>query len=121
MTQWIYHSHYWDGGLVGSMLKNDFGIPLIHTSHSLGAVKQATAEDPTAQDMKYDQRIDDEKSIFKSATAIIAESTQEKNDLQKIYKVPNKKINIIPAGVDIKIKAVVIIVLRIDDFVVFLQ
>ncbi|MHA1214867.1 MAG: glycosyltransferase [Candidatus Hodarchaeales archaeon] len=94
----IVHSNYWDGGLVGTWLSKDFHIPLVHTSHSLGSVKKATASEPDALD--YGQRIQDERTIYSLATAIIAESTQEKNELCQNYGVKAEKIHIIPAGVD---------------------
>lgn len=97
ITYDLVHSHYWDGGLVGTWIARDLKIPQIHTSHSLGAIKKATAGN---NNINFKQRIDDEKIIFSQCSAIIAESTQEKRDLQKIYGVAEEKIHIIFAGVD---------------------
>jgi len=36
----LVHSHYADGGYVGSRLSHQLGVPLIHTGHSLGRVKR---------------------------------------------------------------------------------
>jgi glycosyltransferase involved in cell wall biosynthesis len=95
----LCHTHYWDGGLVGTWMSRDYQIPQIHTSHSLGAIKKATSVKDG--ELNYNQRIEDEKTIYSAATTIIAESTQEKKDLIEIYDVNSKKIHIIFAGVDI--------------------
>ena len=96
----IVHTHYWDGGLVGTWIKRDFNIPLVHTSHSLGAIKKLTTEEHT-KDLDYTQRIKDETNIYQSADAIIAESSQEIVELEEKYSVGKLKIHLIPAGVDI--------------------
>ena len=54
-------SHYWDAGLVGIWMARDFGLPLVHTSHSLGAIKKAAM--PKGEQSGYDERIKDEKDI----------------------------------------------------------
>ena len=43
----LIHSHYWLSGQVGWLLRDLWGIPLIHTAHTLAAVKNAsrTADD----------------------------------------------------------------------------
>ena len=96
----LVHSHYWDGGLIGGMIADEYNIPLVHTSHSLGSVKKATAaKDDT---LTYSERIKDETSIYQRSTVIIAESSQEVEELVKTYRViPKDKIHAIPAGVDI--------------------
>lgn len=95
----LIHSHYWDGGLVGTQMAHDLNIPQVHTSHSLGAIKQATAANK--HEFNYKQRINDEKRIFSQCSAIIAESTQEKRDLHELYGVNEDKIHVIFAGVDV--------------------
>lgn len=95
----LCHSHYWDGGLVGTWMAQGFNIPQVHTSHSLGLIKKKTTAERANLD--YIQRIEDEKKIYSLASAIIAESTQEKRDLQNYYETSEDKIHIIFAGVDI--------------------
>ena len=43
----LIHSHYWLSGQVGWLLRDLWGIPLVHTAHTLAAVKNAyrTSED----------------------------------------------------------------------------
>ncbi|MFW9994044.1 MAG: glycosyltransferase [Candidatus Odinarchaeota archaeon] len=95
----VINSHYWDAGLIGIWMANDYNIYLVHTSHSLGAIKKASM--PEDEQSEYDERIEDEKKIYAASSAVIAESRQEKKDLVSIYGVSNEKIHIIPAGVDV--------------------
>jgi len=96
----VINSHYWDAGLVGTWMARDHNIPLVHTSHSLGAIKMASM--PPNERLKYNERIKDEMKIYKDSSAVIAESNQENEDLKNIYNVKAEKIHIIPAGVDLK-------------------
>ncbi|MFX0095637.1 MAG: glycosyltransferase [Candidatus Hodarchaeota archaeon] len=95
----IIHTHYWDGGVVGVWMAQDFQLPQVHTSHSLGAIKQISM--PIGERRDYDERIKDEQRIYNASTALIAESQQEKEDLATLYKTSTEKIHIIPAGVDV--------------------
>ena len=63
----LVHSHYWDGGLVGILVADKYNIPLVHTSHSLGSVKKATAANDDT--LTYSERIEDETSIYQRSTA----------------------------------------------------
>ena len=88
----VVHSHYWMSGLLGLSLKEEFGIPLVHTSHSLGiAKKQATG---TADPI----RLDAEKKILTSANKVIATTEVEKQIIQD-FAGPLTNIEVISIGV----------------------
>ena len=45
----LIHSHYWLSGQVGWLARDRWGVPLVHTAHTLAAVKNASlAEGDTA-------------------------------------------------------------------------
>ena len=94
----LVHSHYYFSGAVGIHLKNTWGIPLIHTFHSLGAVK---GESLGEKDRSPGVRIEIEKKICQAADIIIATAPQEKVDLVDIYGTDPAKIKIIPCGVNL--------------------
>ena len=96
----LVHSHYYFSGAVGIHLKNTWGIPLVHTFHSLGAVKGATLG---VDDSSPDARFEIEKKICQSADRIIATAPQEKVDLVEYYQADPAKITIIPCGVNLKL------------------
>ena len=88
----VVHSHYWMSGLLGLSLKEEFGIPLVHTSHSLGiAKKQATG---TADPI----RLAAEKKILTSANKVIATTEVEKQIIQD-FAGPLTNIEVISIGV----------------------
>ena len=96
----LIHSHYYFSGAVGLDLKRVSGTPLVHTFHSLGAVKQSALQD---LDSSPDTRFEIEQKICRGADRIIATCQQEKIDLITHYQAPPEKINIIPCGVNLEL------------------
>jgi glycosyltransferase involved in cell wall biosynthesis len=94
----LIHSHYYFSGAVGIHLKNVWGIPLVHTTHSLGAIKEAALGN---KDHSPNARFKIEQKICQEADRIIATSPQEKFDLQEYYQADPAKITIIPCGVNL--------------------
>ena len=96
----LVHSHYYFSGAVGVHLKKTWGIPLVHTFHSLGAVKGETLG---GKDQSPEARFEIEKKICHSADRIIATSPQEKVDLIKFYQTDPERITVIPCGVNLNL------------------
>ncbi|MBB4826628.1 glycosyltransferase involved in cell wall biosynthesis [Sporosarcina luteola] len=89
----IMHTHYWLSGLLGLNIVKDFGIPWVHTSHSLGIAKaQATGQ------REY-ERIQAERVIMEHADTIVATTKTERHLIQDFVKDP-APIKVIPIGVD---------------------
>ncbi len=68
----VVHSHYWMSGLLGLRLQREYGIPLVHTSHSLGIAKKM------ATGSVDEHRLEAEESILQSADKVIATTETEK-------------------------------------------
>jgi len=103
----IIHGHYWDGGWVAMHAGDILNIPFIHTFHSLGYVRYNTLKKfqdlPSNSEQKeFERRFNLEKQIIRRASNIIAESPYEEDDLVSYYNATNRKISIIPSGVDVK-------------------
>ena len=94
----LVHSHYYLSGAIGLHLKNTWGIPLVHTFHSLGVIKE---EALGAEDYSPDSRLEIEKRLCQSADRIIATNPQERDDLIELYHTDPEKITIIPCGVNL--------------------
>ena len=94
----LVHSHYYLSGAVGIHLKNTWGIPLVHTFHSLGAIK---IESLGMQDQSPKARIQIEKKLCMVADRIIATNPQERDDLIEYYQTDPDKIIVIPCGVNL--------------------
>lgn len=95
----LIHSHYWLSGQVAGRLKKAWGIPLLQMFHTLGKLKQQIAQN--AEEYEGEYRIEGEKEVMQQANRIVASTSTEKNQLEKLYGVPGDKIEIIPPGVDL--------------------
>jgi len=104
----VIHSHYADAGYVCSELTQFFGIPLIHTGHSLGRDKlrkllsDGVDEKDIEKRYKIKHRIGVEENIIQFANLIITSTKQEITKQYGDYQ--NKtaeKFCVIPPGVDL--------------------
>ena len=94
----LVHSHYYLSGAIGIHLKNTWGIPLVHTFHSLGAIKEESLGN---LDTSPEARLKIERKLCQFADRIIATNPQEKEDLIDHYQTDPSKITIIPCGVNL--------------------
>ncbi|MCD6424837.1 MAG: glycosyltransferase [Anaerolineales bacterium] len=94
----LVHSHYYLSGAIGLHLKNTWGIPLVHTFHSLGVIKEQALG---LGDPSPNARVEIEKRLCQSADRIIATNPQERDDLVQLYHTDPEKITIIPCGVNL--------------------
>jgi D-inositol-3-phosphate glycosyltransferase len=97
MNYQLIHTHYWMSGWVGMQLKERFPVQLIHTYHSLGAVKYTSGVEmpPIAH-----QRLAVEKQILESFDRVVATSPQEEEDLRRLVSLIGNT-QVIPCGTDI--------------------
>lgn len=89
----LVHTHYWLSGLIGIKLANDYGLPIVHTSHSLAKAKEAATG-------KLDiRRFNAERRILGSASHVLATTESEKALIKSFVPVPSP-ITVVPIGVD---------------------
>jgi D-inositol-3-phosphate glycosyltransferase len=93
----LIHTHYWMSAWVGLQLRQQSNIQLVHTYHSLGAVKYQTTQQRPAI---AQTRLAIEKQILEQADCIVATSPQEQQILRERVS-PDGCIEIIPCGTDI--------------------
>jgi sucrose-phosphate synthase len=105
----LFHSHYADAGYVCGELSGFFGIPFIHTGHSLGKVKlkKLLADGMIVEDIekryKMGHRIKVEQDIVDRANYIVTSTKQEVKEQYGEYEISNSdKFKIIPPGVDLE-------------------
>jgi D-inositol-3-phosphate glycosyltransferase len=95
----LVHSHYWLSGQVGWLAKERWGVPLIHSMHTLGKVKNASlagddVPEPTA-------RLVGETQVVESADVLVANTTQEAEQLVSLYQAPPERVTVANPGVDL--------------------
>lgn len=94
----IIHSHYWLSGRVASLLKTRWGIPFVHTFHTLGLVKNITR--PIHDSPEPENRLHGEARVIAEACAIVASTKEERQSLIELYAAHPERIHLIHPGVD---------------------
>ena len=89
----VIHAHYWLSGLIAKEISNEFDIPFVFTSHSLGVFLDGYNK----------ERVDCEKIVMTSSNIVTASSEFENMLIADTYKVEENKIKKITPGVDKKI------------------
>ena len=89
----VIHAHYWLSGLIAKEISNEFDIPFVFTSHSLGVFLDGYNK----------ERVDCEKIVMTSSDLVTASSEFENMLIADTYKVDENKIKKIIPGVDRKI------------------
>ncbi len=105
----IIHSHYADAGYVCKELTQFFGIPFVHTGHSLGRDKlrklldDGVSKEDIEKRYKLSHRIEIEEEIIYLANLIITSTKQEiQNQYGGYENSSEEKFRVIPPGVDIE-------------------
>jgi len=86
----VIHAHYWLSGLIAKEISNEFDIPFVFTSHSLGVFLDGYNK----------ERVDCEKIVMTSSDLVTASSEFENMLIADTYKVDENKIQKITPGVD---------------------
>lgn len=96
----VIHSHYWLSGQVGWLARDRWGIPLVHSAHTLGKVKNAALAvgDPP----EPLSRIVGEEQVVAEAERLVASTRDEARELITYYDADPAKIAIVPPGVDLE-------------------
>jgi D-inositol-3-phosphate glycosyltransferase len=95
----LIHSHYWLSGQVGWLARDRWGVPLVHTAHTLGKVKNAgRAEGDTPEPLA---RIVGEQQVVDEADRLVASTRSEADALVAYYGADPARIDVVPPGVDL--------------------
>jgi len=103
----LIHSHYWDAGYAGVLLKKMLDIPHIHTPHTLGKAKkfEMSVENTPVQKLKpsyrYHVRIAIEQKIINDADAIVVLCETTRIQILHYYLADFEKLFVIFPGIDI--------------------
>jgi len=104
----IVHSHYADAGYVGTRVAHAFGLPLVHTGHSLGRVKRRrllAGGIPAAEiEARYamSRRVAAEERTLAAAAVVITSTHQEIDEQYRLYDCyRTRAMHVIPPGTDL--------------------
>ena len=95
----VLHSHYWLSGAVGLRLQHDWHIPLVHSMHTMGLVKNLHLQPGEAPEPA--SRIGGEQAIASGSGRLIANTLTEAAELVNLYGADEGTVDVIPPGVDL--------------------
>jgi D-inositol-3-phosphate glycosyltransferase len=96
----LVHSHYWLSGQVGWLAKERWGVPLVHTMHTMGRVKNlALAPDDLPEP---ELRVIGEQQVVDAADRLVANTAAERADLIELYDADPALVDVVLPGVDLE-------------------
>ncbi|GAA3738485.1 D-inositol-3-phosphate glycosyltransferase [Plantactinospora mayteni] len=95
----LIHSHYWLSGQVGWLAKERWGVPLVHTAHTLAKVKNARLAEGDRPEPKA--RVIGEEQVVAEADRLVANTTVEARDLISRYDADPERVEVVRPGVDL--------------------
>ena len=97
------HSHYWLSGQVGALARDRWGVPLVHSMHTMAKVKNAAlAEGDTPEPAV---RLIGEEQVVEAADMLIANTDSEAKQLIELYDADPGRVEVVHPGVDLAVFA----------------
>jgi D-inositol-3-phosphate glycosyltransferase len=96
----IVHSHYWLSGQVGWLARDRWAVPLVHTAHTLAAVKNAALADGDAPEPPL--RAVGEQQVVDEADRLIVNTEDEARQLVSLHHADPSRIDVVHPGVDLQ-------------------
>ncbi|WP_449290156.1 D-inositol-3-phosphate glycosyltransferase [Nonomuraea purpurea] len=97
----VIHSHYWLSGQVGWLAKERWGVPLVHTMHTMAKVKNlllAQGDRPEPQ-----ARVVGEQQVVDIADRLVANTVDEARELIGLYGAPEQRVAVVNPGVNLTV------------------
>lgn len=95
----LVHSHYWLSGQVGWLAKERWGVPLVHSMHTMAKVKNAALAEGDAPEPSA--RVIGEAQVVEAADRLVANTDAEARDLVALYDAAPDDVAVVPPGVDL--------------------
>lgn len=96
----IVHSHYWLSGQVGWLARDRWAVPLVHTAHTLAAVKNAALAEGDSPEPPL--RAVGEQQVVDEADRLIVNTEHEARQLVSVHNADPKRIDVVHPGVDLE-------------------
>ena len=95
----LIHSHYWLSGQVGWIAQERWGVPLVHTMHTMARVKNLTlakgdSPEPAIREIGEEQ-------VVNAADRLVANTHAEAKELIELYHADPKRVRVVHPGVDL--------------------
>ena len=97
----LVHSHYWLSGQVGWLAKERWGVPLVHSMHTMAKVKNASLAEGDSPEPT--SRVVGEAQVVDNADRLIASTAAEADQLIDLYDADTSRVVTIAPGVDLDV------------------
>ncbi len=95
----VVHSHYWLSGQVGWLARDRWAVPLVHTAHTLAAVKNSALADGDSPEPPL--RAVGEQQVVDEADRLIVNTEYEAKQLVTLHRADPERIDVVHPGVDL--------------------
>jgi D-inositol-3-phosphate glycosyltransferase len=96
----VVHSHYWLSGQVGWLASERWGVPLVHTAHTLAKVKnRSLAEGDAPEPLR---RVVGEQQVVEASDRLVANTAEEAAQLVDLYGADPDRVVTVAPGVDLE-------------------
>ena len=96
----VIHSHYWLSGQVGWLAKERWGVPLVHSMHTMAKVKnlslaEGDVPEPNAREIG-------ETQVVEASDRLVANTDDEAQQLIDLYDADPERVAVVAPGVDLE-------------------
>jgi D-inositol-3-phosphate glycosyltransferase len=95
----LIHSHYWLSGQVGWLARERWGVPHVHTAHTLAKVKNRLIAAGDRPEPKA--RVIGEEQVIAESDRLVANTRFEAHDLVGCYDADPGRVTVVQPGVDL--------------------
>ena len=97
----VVHSHYWLSGQVGALVRDRWGIPLVHSMHTMAKVKNASLAATDTPEPAV--RVIGEEQVVDAADMLVASTGLEAKQLIELYGADPGRVEVVHPGVDLSV------------------
>ncbi|MES9602207.1 D-inositol-3-phosphate glycosyltransferase [Actinomadura verrucosospora] len=97
----LLHTHYWLSGQAGWAAKERWGVPLVHSMHTMAKVKNAALADDDQPEPA--ERVLGEEQVVASADQLVANTAKEAGELVDLYGADPSRVATVSPGVDLSL------------------
>lgn len=97
----LLHTHYWLSGQAGWAAKQRWGVPLVHSMHTMAKVKNAALADGDKAEPA--ERVLGEEQVVASSDQLVANTAKEADELVDLYGADPSRVATVSPGVDLSV------------------
>jgi D-inositol-3-phosphate glycosyltransferase len=97
----VVHSHYWLSGQVGWLARDRWAVPLVHTAHTLAAVKNAALAAGDTPEPAL--RAVGEQQVVEEADRLMVNTEEEARQLVSLHQADPARVDVAHPGVDLDV------------------